>query len=153
MKATSRRSLENLSPFLAVLIILQGLAAASAQSAQPNSRLPKISNAPAVGLSNPRLQFPFFYFYKFTPIADTNGGFPFESILGPPSINSDAVIALWRHGDFRVVIGKSQLSETAPEIILVDDEALSASASLWGPTSSTSGRSASRQSPRLYGEI
>ena len=93
MKATSRRSFENFSPFLAVLIILQGLAAASAQSAQPNSRLPKISNAPAVGLSNPRLQFPFFYFYKFTPIADTNGGFPFESILGPPSINSDAVIA------------------------------------------------------------
>ena len=34
-----------------------------------------------------------FHFYRFTPIADTQGGFPFESVSGFPSINGDGLIA------------------------------------------------------------
>jgi hypothetical protein len=91
MKATSRRSFENLSSlFLAMFLFLQGLGAASAQPR--DARMPGLSNAPAVGFSNARLG-PFFHFYHFTPIADAQGGFPFQNILGPPSINSDGVIA------------------------------------------------------------
>jgi hypothetical protein len=90
MKATSRRSFENLSSlFLAIFIFLQG----GAVSAQPvNARPPGFSNAPAAGFSNAQLG-RFFHFYHFTPIADAQGGFPFQNILGPPSINSDGVIA------------------------------------------------------------
>jgi hypothetical protein len=33
------------------------------------------------------------FYYKFTTIADTAGGFPFQSVSGFPSINSDGVIA------------------------------------------------------------
>jgi hypothetical protein len=33
------------------------------------------------------------FYYKFTTIADTAGGFPFQNFTGAPSINSDGVIA------------------------------------------------------------
>ena len=94
MKRINGSFLGHLSPVLTVLAFLQVVAATWAQSAQPSSGPPKLSNAPAVATVNGRLRWPFFiYFYRFTPIADTQGGFPFQSILGAPTINSDAVIA------------------------------------------------------------
>jgi hypothetical protein len=94
MKSGSRSFLEHLTSFLVGLAFLQVVTASWAQSAQPSSQAPKLSIAPKVAFSNARLRWPFFfYFYRFTPIADTQGGFPFQSILGAPTINSDAVIA------------------------------------------------------------
>src|SRR5690349_17168092 len=74
---------------LTISMFLQGAASAQPVEARP----PAFSTAPAAGFSNP-LRIPLFHFYKFTPIADTKGGFPFESFIGgTASINSDAVIA------------------------------------------------------------
>lgn len=92
MNATSRGTFEHLSAFLTIFIFLQGLGAASAQPA--DARPPAFSTAPAVGLSNVPLGISLFHFYRFTPIADSKGGFPFQTFgVGSPSINSDAVIA------------------------------------------------------------
>jgi len=88
MKTTSRGCFE-----LALLMFFFGLSSASAQQAPPKSRLPELTNAPMLKPSNTLFRWPFFYFYRFTPIADTQSGFPFESVSGFPSINSDAVIA------------------------------------------------------------
>jgi len=77
-------------PGLSIFMFLQGLGAASAQPV--DARPPKFSTAPAVALSNP-LRIPLFHFYKFTPIADTKGGFPFQSVSGFPAINGDGLIA------------------------------------------------------------
>jgi hypothetical protein len=83
MKRINGSFLGHLSPALTVLAFLQVMAATSAQSAQPSSGPPKLSNAPAVATVNGRLRWPFLvYFYRFTPIADTQGGFPFQTILG-----------------------------------------------------------------------
>jgi hypothetical protein len=37
------------------------------------------------------------FFYKFTPIADSQGGFPFENFIGAPAINSDGLIVYHGH--------------------------------------------------------
>jgi hypothetical protein len=94
MKRFNGRFLGYVSPALVAIALFQVVAATWAQSAQSSSGSPKLSNAPAVATVNGRLRWPFFiYFYRFTPIADTQGGFPFQDILGAPTINSDAVIA------------------------------------------------------------
>jgi hypothetical protein len=37
------------------------------------------------------------FFYKFTPIADSQGGFPFENFIGAPAINADGLIVYHGH--------------------------------------------------------
>lgn len=64
MKMTSRRS--RCTP---VLLALAGLTTSAACSASP------------------------FFFYKFTPIADTKPGFPYTALTTFPSINSSARVA------------------------------------------------------------
>src|SRR5690349_9405466 len=75
LRATDILVLTVQSGCVSIFMFLEGLGAASAQPV--DARPPKFSTAPAVALSNP-LRIPLFHFYKFTPIADTKGGFPFQ---------------------------------------------------------------------------